>query len=75
MRNTYHVECHDILERDVAGAVAADEGLVDNFRAAAGGKTQNEGIRLGGLESLDAACGLLDTWGCWCCIDADVLMM
>jgi hypothetical protein len=52
---TYHVEGYDILERDLAGAVALHEDLVDYLGAAAGRKTQDEGIRFGGIESLDAA--------------------
>jgi hypothetical protein len=50
----YHVEGHDILERDLAGAVALDEDFVDDLRAAPGGQAQDKGLSLGWLESLDA---------------------
>ena len=52
---SYHVEGHDILERDLAGAVALHEDLVDELRAAAGWQTEDEWLLRGGLESLDAA--------------------
>ncbi len=51
----YHVEGHDILEGDLARAVALDQDLVDDLGAGAGGQTQHEGLGLGGLERLDAA--------------------
>lgn len=52
---TYHVEGDDILERDLAGAVALHEDLVDDLGAAAGRKAQDEGVSFGRVESLDAA--------------------
>ena len=51
---TYHVEGHDILERDLARAVALDQDLVDDLGTGAGWQAQDEGLGLGGLESLDA---------------------
>lgn len=33
---SYHVECHDILEGDLAGSVALHEDLVDDLGTATG---------------------------------------
>jgi hypothetical protein len=51
----YHVEGHDILEGDLAGAVTLDEDLVDELRAAASWQTEDERVLRGWLECLDAA--------------------
>lgn len=51
----YHVESHNILEGDLAGAVTLHEDLVDEFRAAASWQTEDEGLLRCWLESLDAA--------------------
>jgi hypothetical protein len=55
LRISYHVESHDILERDLPGAMTLHEDLVDEFRAAASGKTKHKGLLSGRLERLDAA--------------------
>jgi hypothetical protein len=51
----YHVERHDIFERDLTGTVALHQELVDDLGAAASGQTQHERLFLGGVECLDTA--------------------
>ena len=50
---TYHIESHDISERNGTGSVALHEDFVDDFRAAAGRKSEHEGSILGWLEFVD----------------------
>lgn len=50
----YHVERHDILERDVASPVAPYQDIVDDLWAAAGRESEYEGPVRGWLECLDA---------------------
>lgn len=50
----YHVERHDILERDVACSVAAHQDIVDDLWAAAGRESEYEGPVLGWPECLNA---------------------
>jgi hypothetical protein len=51
---TYHVERHDILERDLPGAVPLHQDLVDDLGATPGGQTDHEGLVFGGFEGFDA---------------------
>lgn len=58
----YHVEGHDIFERDLAGAVTLDEDLVDEFWATAGWQAEDEWVFWGWLECVDAAWMELDMY-------------
>jgi hypothetical protein len=49
-RISYHVESHDILERNFASAMTLHEDLVDKFRAAASRQTKHKGLLSGRLE-------------------------
>lgn len=51
----YHVESHDILEGDLAGAMTLHEDLVDEFRAATSRHTKHEWLLGGWIERLDTA--------------------
>jgi hypothetical protein len=52
-----HVECYDILKGDAAGFVGGDEEAVDDDRAGAGGKAEDEGVCGGGVEVFDSVWG------------------
>lgn len=53
----YHIEGNDILEGDLAGAVALDEDLVNDLGTTSRGQTQDKRLLLSRIERLDAAWG------------------
>lgn len=53
-RRSYHIERHNMFERDFPSFVAPDQGFVDDFRAASSWKANHEWIALSRLERFDA---------------------
>ena len=53
-RSQYHIERHDILERNITGLVTIHEMLIDDLRTTARRKTEHVGLLRGGLECFDA---------------------
>lgn len=51
---TYHIEGHDIFEGNLASAETLDQNLVDDFRTATSGKTQDKRLTLSWLEGFYA---------------------
>lgn len=52
-RSQYHIERHDILERNITGLVTIHEVLIYDLRTTARRKTEHVGLFRGGLECLD----------------------
>lgn len=60
MPSSYHVECNDMFEGDLAGFVFLDEDLVDANRAGASRQTENKRMCSCWTESLYPVWQLLD---------------